>query len=62
MADIRDLELPGAPDEAPLRSWSPAWPFYDAYDLFVIGIVSTLLKEQWQLDGGSCLFRNAVKW
>ncbi len=39
-----------------MRSWSAEWPFYDAYDLFVIGIVSTLLKEQWQLDGAAACF------
>jgi hypothetical protein len=54
MADIAALELPGAPDEAPLNRFhrravlvSGMTFFTDAYDLFVIGIVSTLLKEQW---------------
>jgi PHS family inorganic phosphate transporter-like MFS transporter len=67
MADIRALELPGAPDEAPLNGFhrravlvSGMAFFTDAYDLFVIGIVSTLLKEQWQLDAGQLALLNAV--
>jgi MFS family permease len=67
MADIRTLELPGAPDEAPLNRFhrravlvSGMAFFTDAYDLFVIGIVSTLLKEQWQLDAGQLALLNAV--
>jgi MFS family permease len=34
--------------------------FTDAYDLFVIGIVSTLLKGQWHLDTGQLAMLNAV--
>jgi MFS transporter, PHS family, inorganic phosphate transporter len=34
--------------------------FTDAYDLFVIGIVSTLLKGQWHLDTGQLALLNAV--
>src|ERR1700743_3316281 len=34
--------------------------FTDAYDLFVIGIVSTLLKTQWHLDTGQLALLNAV--
>jgi MFS family permease len=34
--------------------------FTDAYDLFVIGIVSTLLKGQWQLDTTQLALLNAV--
>jgi len=34
--------------------------FTDAYDLFVIGIVSTLLKSQWHLDTGQLALLNAV--
>src|ERR1700760_1612728 len=34
--------------------------FTDAYDLFVIGIVSTLLKAQWHLDTGQLSLLNAV--
>jgi MFS transporter, PHS family, inorganic phosphate transporter len=34
--------------------------FTDAYDLFVIGIVSTLLKAQWHLGTGQLAMLNAV--
>jgi PHS family inorganic phosphate transporter-like MFS transporter len=34
--------------------------FTDAYDLFVIGIVSTLLKTQWHLGTGQLALLNAV--
>ena len=34
--------------------------FTDAYDLFVIGTVSTLLKTQWHLDTGQLALLNAV--
>ena len=34
--------------------------FTDAYDLFVIGIVSTLLKGQWHLDAAQFALLNAV--
>ena len=34
--------------------------FTDAYDLFVIGIVSTLLKHQWHLGSGQLALLNAV--
>ena len=34
--------------------------FTSAYDLFVIGIVSTLLKGQWHLDAGQLALLNAV--
>jgi MFS family permease len=34
--------------------------FTDAYDLFVIGIVSTLLKGQWHLSAGQFALLNAV--
>jgi MFS transporter, PHS family, inorganic phosphate transporter len=34
--------------------------FTDAYDLFVIGIVSTLLKTQWHLGTGQVALLNAV--
>ena len=34
--------------------------FTDAYDLFVIGIVSTLLKGQWHLGAGQLALLNAV--
>ena len=34
--------------------------FTDAYDLFVIGIVSTLLKSEWHLGSGQLALLNAV--
>jgi PHS family inorganic phosphate transporter-like MFS transporter len=34
--------------------------FTDSYDLFVIGIVSTLVKAQWHLGTGQLAFLNAV--
>jgi MFS transporter, PHS family, inorganic phosphate transporter len=34
--------------------------FTDAYDLFVIGIVATLLKHQWHLGSGQLALLNAV--
>ena len=34
--------------------------FTDAYDLFVIGIVTTLLKTQWHLGTGQVALLNAV--
>ena len=34
--------------------------FTDAYDLFVIGIVSTLLKTQWHLGTNQLALLNAV--
>jgi PHS family inorganic phosphate transporter-like MFS transporter len=34
--------------------------FTDAYDLFAIGIVSTLLKSQWHLGTGQLALLNAV--
>lgn len=34
--------------------------FADAYDLFVIGIVSTLLKSEWHLGSGQLALLNAV--
>jgi MFS transporter, PHS family, inorganic phosphate transporter len=34
--------------------------FTDAYDLFVIGIVSTLLSREWHLDSGRLALLNAV--
>jgi PHS family inorganic phosphate transporter-like MFS transporter len=34
--------------------------FTDAYDLFVIGIAATLIKQQWQLSSGKLALLNAV--
>jgi MFS family permease len=54
----------GPPAGAPLRRRallvSGMGFFTDAYDLFVIGIVSTLLKGQWHLGTGQLALLNAV--
>jgi MFS transporter, PHS family, inorganic phosphate transporter len=34
--------------------------FTDAYDLFVIGIASTLIKQDWHLDTGKLALLNAT--
>jgi MFS family permease len=67
MTDIRTLGLPASLDDAPLSRFhrravlvSGMAFFTDAYDLFVIGIVSTLLKEQWHLDAGQLALLSAV--
>ena len=59
--------LAGSPMEAALRGLrrrallvSGIGFFTDAYDLFVIGIVSTLLKGQWHLDAAQFALLNAV--
>ena len=59
--DIRDL------DEAPLSRFhlravvvSGMGFFTDAYDLFVIGIVSTLIKHQWSLSSERLALLNAT--
>jgi PHS family inorganic phosphate transporter-like MFS transporter len=67
MDDIRALQLPASLDEAPLSRFhrravlvSGMAFFTDAYDLFVIGIVATLLKGEWHLDSGQVALLNAV--
>ena len=57
----------GSPDEAALPGLrrrallvSGMGFFTDAYDLFVIGIVSTLLKTQWHLGAGQLALLNAI--
>ncbi|MGH3252977.1 MAG: MFS transporter [Trebonia sp.] len=59
--------LTGSPMEAALRGLrrrallvSGLGFFADAYDLFVIGIVSTLLKGQWHLSAAQLALLNAV--
>ena len=56
--------LAGLPSQATLRRRallvSGMGFFTDAYDLFVIGIVSTLLKTQWHLSIGQLSLLNAV--
>jgi PHS family inorganic phosphate transporter-like MFS transporter len=60
----RDSALSGPIGEAALRRRallvSGMGFFTDAYDLFVIGIVSTLLKTEWHLSTGQLSLLNAV--
>jgi MFS transporter, PHS family, inorganic phosphate transporter len=65
--ETRNPDLPGIPGHAaPSRLRRRAVLvsgigfFTDAYDLFVIGIVSTLLKGQWHLGTGQLAMLNAV--
>jgi MFS transporter, PHS family, inorganic phosphate transporter len=67
VAQARSADLINALDEAKLSRFhlravlvSGMGFFTDAYDLFVIGIVSTLLKSQWQLGSGQIAALNAV--
>jgi MFS transporter, PHS family, inorganic phosphate transporter len=67
VSETRAPGLPGPASEASLRGLrkrallvSGVGFFTDAYDLFVIGIVSTLLKTQWHLDTGQLALLNAV--
>ena len=67
MSEIRTSDLTGPSQETALRGLrkravvaSGIGFFTDAYDLFVIGIVSTLLKGQWHLDTGQLALLNAV--
>jgi MFS family permease len=59
--------LTHALDEAPISRFhlravlvSGTGFFTDAYDLFVIGIAATLIKQQWQLSSGKLALLNAV--
>src|SRR5262249_55250924 len=65
--DTRTAALTGAPMQAALRGLrrrallvSGIGFFTDAYDLFVIGIVSTLLKGEWHLSPDQLALLNAV--
>ena len=67
VSETRTSSLAGWPDEAALPGLrrrallvSGMGFFTDAYDLFVIGIVSTLLKTQWHLGTGQLALLNAV--
>ena len=67
VSETRTPSLAGSPDEAALPGLrrrallvSGMGFFTDAYDLFVIGIVSTLLKTQWHLGTGQLALLNAV--
>src|SRR6201996_8773575 len=67
VSETRAPGLPGPSSEASMRGLrkrallvSGVGFFTDAYDLFVIGIVSTLLKTQWHLDTSRLAVLNAV--
>ena len=67
MSETRTSSLAGPADEASVRGLrkrallvSGMGFFTDAYDLFVIGIVSTLLKTEWHLDTSQLAVLNAV--
>ncbi len=64
VSEPRTPALPGAAGEAALRRRallvSGIGFFTDAYDLFVIGIVSTLLKSEWHLGASQLAALNAV--
>ena len=67
MAETRSLGLTNALDEAPISRFhlravlvSGMGFFTDAYDLFVIGIAATLIRQQWHLDSGQLALLNAA--
>ncbi len=67
MSATRSPGLTRALDEAPVSRFhlqavlvSGMGFFTDAYDLFVIGIAATLIKQQWQLSPGRLALLNAV--
>ena len=67
MADTRSGDLITALDDATLSRYhlrtvlvSGMGFFTDAYDLFVIGIASTLIKQDWHLDTGKLALLNAT--
>ncbi len=64
MTDNRSCSTAAPQGETTLRRravWVSGIGFFtDAYDLFVIGIVSTLLKGQWHLGTGQLALLNAV--
>jgi MFS transporter, PHS family, inorganic phosphate transporter len=67
VSETRTTDLMDTLDEAALSRFhlravlvSGMGFFTDAYDLFVIGIVSTLLKHEWHLSSGRLALLNAV--
>ncbi|HEY5986692.1 MAG TPA: MFS transporter, partial [Streptosporangiaceae bacterium] len=67
MAEIRSRELTAALDETSLSRFhlraalvSGMGFFTDAYDLFVIGIASTLIKSEWNLSTGKLALLNST--
>lgn len=66
-AQLQSADLITALDEAPISGFhlraalvSGMGFFTDAYDLFVIGIAATLIKQQWQLSSGRLALLNAT--
>ena len=67
VAETRSGDLITALDDASLSRYhlrtvlvSGMGFFTDAYDLFVIGIASTLIKQDWHLDTGKLALLNAT--
>ena len=67
MAESPSLGLTNALDEASISRFhlravlvSGMGFFTDAYDLFVIGIAATLIKQQWHLGSGQLALLNAA--
>ena len=67
MAETRSQGLATALDEASISRFhlravlvSGMGFFTDAYDLFVIGIAATLIKQQWHLDSGRLALLNST--
>ena len=67
MADTRSGDLIAALDDAPMTRFhlravlvSGMGFFTDAYDLFVIGIASTLITQQWHLSAGRLALLNST--
>jgi len=67
VAETTSGDLIGALDDAPVSRFhlravlvSGMGFFTDAYDLFVIGIASTLIKHEWQLGSGRLALLNAA--
>ena len=67
MPATRSMALARALDEAPISRFHLRAVvvcgmgfFTDAYDLFVIGIAATLIKQEWQLSTGRVALLNAV--
>src|SRR5450755_2836097 len=67
VAETRSLGLTNALDEASISRFhlravlvSGMGFFTDAYDLFVIGIAATLIKQQWHLGSGQLALLNAA--
>src|ERR1700730_10211119 len=67
MTEMQSRDLIAALDEASLSRFhlravleSGMGFFTDAYDLFVIGIASTLITKQWHLSSGKLALLNSV--